>query len=130
MLSFFDFYFNCFNECDTVQMNSLLSKICILLRERCNAGFVKRCVKSIPTSACPQSGDRFLLKMMAGAAVTRTEKSVRIGVRMARRSWCLLILNTDTYRIKLLAQLYVALNILFKTEKNYGPCGNLINIFI
>lgn len=48
----------------------------------------------ILTSGWPQSGDAFLLKMMAGAAVTRTEKSVRIGVRMARRSWCLLILST------------------------------------
>lgn len=45
------------------------------------------------TSGCPQSGDTFLLKMMAGAAVTRTEKSVRTGVRMARRSWCLRMLR-------------------------------------
>lgn len=60
------------------------------------------CVMSILTSGCPQSGDRFLLKMMAGAAVTRTEKSVRIGVRMARRSWCLLILNRDTSEVQLL----------------------------
>lgn len=46
----------------------------------------------ILTSACPLSGESILLKIMAGAAVSRTEKSVRIGVRMARRSWCLLTL--------------------------------------
>lgn len=50
------------------------------------------------TSGCPQSGERFLLKMMAGAAVTRTEKSVRIGVRMARRSWCLRMLKRTNRR--------------------------------
>lgn len=40
--------------------------------------------------------------MMAGAAVTRTEKSVRMGVRMARRSWCLLMLSRETHVFRLI----------------------------
>ena len=51
--------------------------------------------RDILTSAGPLSRETGLLKMMAGAAVTRTEKSVRMGVRMARLSWCLLMLGGE-----------------------------------
>lgn len=53
---------------------------------------LKYCEESLLTSACPHSGERILLKIMAGAAVTRTEKSVKMGVRIARRSCCRLML--------------------------------------